>query len=60
VNDLAMRSAPEINAKLLKKLQLGQLVAGLPQTVRGSWIAIHVDGHMGWVSHQWIHAISTN
>ncbi|MFZ6687554.1 hypothetical protein ACO0K0_07395 [Undibacterium sp. SXout11W] len=60
VNDLAMRSAPEINAQLLKKLQLGQLVAGLPQTVRDSWIAIHVDGHMGWVSHQWIRAISTN
>ncbi|WP_423046317.1 hypothetical protein [Undibacterium sp. Dicai25W] len=60
LNYLAMRSAPEINAQLLKKLQLGQLVAALPQTVRGSWIAVHVDGHMGWVNHQWIKAISIN
>ena len=59
LNDLAMRAAPEIKSRILKKLQEGQLVAGLPETICGSWIAIHVDGHMGWVIRQWIEPIST-
>ena len=60
LNDLALRANPDINARLLKKLPEGQIVECLPQTVRGSWAAIQVDGHQGWAAHHWLQPVTPN
>ena len=58
LKDLALRLSPNINARLLKKLDEGQIVECLPQAICGNWVAVQVDGYQGWVAHHWLQPAS--
>jgi pilus assembly protein CpaC len=55
---LAMRTNPDMNAPILRNLQLGQVVQGLKVQSIGAWTAIEADGQRGWVATQWLQPVA--
>jgi pilus assembly protein CpaC len=54
---LAMRTNPDVNAPIVRNLQLGQVVQGLKVQSIGAWTAIEADGQRGWVATQWLQPV---
>lgn len=63
LDGLALRITPDINAGVLAKLRMGEMVTALPQAQRGAWTAILVGegakARRGWVGTQWLLPLET-
>ena len=51
---LPLLAVPEDNAPVHRFLREGEIVHGLPTSVRGAWTAVEVEGQRGWMASTWL------